>query len=144
MWEEKLRALLSYEQDRNFLHECNTVTAKTYKLFFFTSTSDVTETGWIGQQAGSYTIDTSIINGVLVFKVPNLPLTCKIIPPAMDGLFHRVIHSSAAIITVGVTSAGTFQCQHILECDVIETEISLFSMFVYLQVSLREAFRNTL
>lgn len=45
MWEEKLRALLSYEQDRNFLHECNTGTAKPYKLFFSTSTSDVIETG---------------------------------------------------------------------------------------------------
>lgn len=71
-----------------------------------------------------------MINGVLVFKVPNLPLTCKIIPPAMDGLFHRVIHSSSAIITAGITSAGTFQCQHILECDVVETENFLFSVCV--------------
>lgn len=45
MWEVKLRALLCYKQDRDFLHEYNTVRAKPYKLLLSPSASDVTGTG---------------------------------------------------------------------------------------------------
>lgn len=53
----------------------------------------------------------------------------------MGAQFPQVIHSFFASVTAGITSAGNFQCQHILDCDVFEMESFLFSMFVCPQVS---------